>query len=76
MAKWRLALDFPTHGQNLESTIHAVERGPSEGRGKAATFIPIRFIFTNRLTRDDKLLVAFDDLVLSELLGRGSVSAK
>jgi predicted RecB family nuclease len=72
MAKWRLAVDFAAKSQNLESTIHAVDRVPSEGRGKAATFIPIRFIFTNKLTRDDKLLLAFDDLVLSELLGRGS----
>jgi hypothetical protein len=44
MAKWRLALDFPTHGQNLESTIHAVERCRLKG-GATATFIPIRFIF-------------------------------
>ena len=41
-----------------------------EGSGKAAQFIPIRFIFTNKLTRDDKLLLAFDALVLSEALGR------
>jgi|SRR5579862_6775204 len=71
-AKWRFAVDFPAHVQNLESIIHAVERVPSEGRGKAATFVPNRFISTNKLTRDDKLLVAFDGLVLSELLGRGS----
>src|SRR5260221_11631379 len=69
-AKWRLAADFPAHAQNLESTIHAVERVPSEGRGKAATFTPIRFIFTNKLTRDDKLLLAFDALVLSDMVGR------
>src|SRR5690349_17661296 len=47
-AKWRFATDFPAHGQNLESTIHAVERVPSEGRGKPASFVPIRFIFTNK----------------------------
>ena len=54
----------------LESRLHAVERIPSEGRGKAAQFIPIRFIFRNKLTTDDKLLLAFDALVLSEMLGR------
>jgi hypothetical protein len=54
----------------LESRLHAVERVASEGRGKAAQFIPIRFIHRNKLTRDDRLLVAFDALVLSELLGR------
>lgn len=69
-AKWRFAVDLVAHSQNLESTIHTVERIPSEGHGKSAQFIPIRFTFFNKLTRDDKLLLAFDALVLSELLGR------
>jgi len=47
-----------------------VERVPAKGRGDPAQFIPIRFIFTNKLTRDDRLLLAFDALVLSEALGR------
>jgi hypothetical protein len=34
-------------------------------------FIPIRFIFTNKLSEDDKVLLAFDTLVLSEATGRG-----
>src|SRR5713226_8580717 len=55
---------------SLVACLHAVERVPSAGRGKHAQFIPIRFIFTNKLTKDDRLLVAFDALVLSEALGR------
>lgn len=70
MAKWRLVVDLAAHAQNLESSLHAVERVPSKGRGQPAQFTPIRFIFTNKLTRDDKLLLAFDALVLSEMLGR------
>jgi predicted RecB family nuclease len=54
----------------LQSRLHAVERIPSEGRGKTAQFIPIRFIFRNKLTKDDRLLLTFDVLVLSQLLGR------
>ena len=54
----------------LVSRLHAVERIPSESRGKAAQFIPIRFIFRNKLTPVDKLLLAFDAFVLSEVLGR------
>ena len=49
-----------------ESRLHAVERVPSEGRGRAAQFIPIRFIFFNKLTKDDKLLLAFDAFVLRQ----------
>ena len=67
--KWRLAADVVAQTRNLESRIHAIERIPLEGRGKTAQFIPIRFIFRNKLTKDDKLLLAFDALVLSEMLG-------
>jgi predicted RecB family nuclease len=54
----------------LESRLHAVERVPSEGRGKPAQFVPIRFVFRNKLTKDDQLLLAFDALVLSQVLER------
>jgi hypothetical protein len=67
--EWRFAVDFVAHSKNLESSIHALERIPSEGRARPAQVIPIRFTFFNKLTRDDKLLLAFDALVLSEMLG-------
>jgi predicted RecB family nuclease len=54
----------------LESEVHALERVPAEGRAKPAQFIPIRFVFTNKLNRDDKLLLALDAFALSKLLGR------
>jgi predicted RecB family nuclease len=68
-AKWRLAVDYVVRAQNLESSLHAVELA-SEGRGKPAQLIPIRFIFSSKLSLDDKRLLAFDALVLSERLGR------
>ena len=64
---------FVATSQNLETCLHAVERVPSEGRGKSARFIPIRFVFTNKLGKEEKLLLAFDAFVLSEVLG-GEVS--
>src|SRR6266403_1599061 len=69
-AKWRFAIETTARAQNLESTIHAVERVTSEGPDKLELFIPIRFIFTNKLDKDAKLLLAFDAFVLSESLGR------
>lgn len=69
MARWRLAVDFVARAENLESSIHAVQRVPPEERGNPAQFIPMRFVFTNKLTTDDKLLLVFDALVLSEMLG-------
>jgi len=66
---WRLAFEVLAQTEHLESNIQALERIPSEGRGKTAQFIPIRFIYRNKLTRNDELLMAFDALVLSEMVG-------
>ena len=38
---------------SLVACLHAIERVPSAGRGKPAQFIPIRFIITDKLTKDD-----------------------
>ena len=70
-SKCRLGFDVSvTPSDNLETNVHAIERVPPEGRGKSAQFIPIRYVFTNKLGKDEKLLLAFDALVLSEILGR------
>ena len=47
-----------------------MERIAPECRGKPARFIPIRFILDNKLSLDDKLLLTFDTLLLSEILGQ------
>lgn len=65
-----LVIDFLAQSENLQSSCHAVERIPSAGRGQAAQFVPIRFVFSNKFTRHDKLLLAFDALVISKVLGR------
>jgi hypothetical protein len=69
-ATWRIATEIKVYAQNLECTLHAVERLPSDTPDTPAQFTPTRFIFTNKLGRYDKLLLAFDTLVLSETLGR------
>lgn len=56
--------------QLSEFQLHTVERVATDGRSESGQFIPIRFIFRNKLTRDDRLLVALDAMVLSELVGR------
>jgi hypothetical protein len=59
-AQWRLGIDFAVQSQNLPSSCHAVEQLPSAGRGRTAQFVPIPFLFINKLNRDDKLLLGFD----------------
>jgi CRISPR/Cas system-associated exonuclease Cas4 (RecB family) len=66
----QLATGFEARSQDLQCACHAVERIPPLGRDRAAQFIPIRYVSHNKPTRDDKLLVAFDGLVLSEMLDR------
>jgi len=67
-AVWRIAADVLAHAQNLESCIHSIERIPPKGGSNPERFIPIRFISFNKLTKYDKLLLAFDALVLSKML--------
>jgi len=69
-AQWHLGMDFAVQSQNLECSCHAVQQIPSAGRGRTAQFVPIRFVFRNKLNRDDKLLLAFDARVLSEVVSR------
>jgi len=73
-ARWHLAANLAAHVRTspyvLESEVHAVEREPSEGRGRPPQLIPIRFIFTHKVGEDDKLLLAFDAFVLSKVTGR------
>lgn len=74
VSKWKLAsslvVQVKVDSCVLESEIHAIERLPAEGRGKSAQFIPIRFVFKNKLSKDDKILLAFDAFTLSKSLGR------
>ena len=69
-AQWRLAVELVARAEDLESSIHAVERVLTEGSGQPSQFVPIRFFANNKLTSEDKILVAFDALVLSKVLGR------
>lgn len=64
------AFNIGARAQNLASHIHAVERNPEKQPSKPVQFISIRFAYRNKITKDDKLLVAFDALVLSEVFGR------
>jgi len=73
-ANWRLAIDFVSRKDNLEAHIPAIERLSSGGR--PFELIPIRFTFNNKLTKRDKLTLAFDSLVLSEAFRHEIVHGK
>ncbi|MFH1603729.1 MAG: hypothetical protein ABIH03_07465 [Pseudomonadota bacterium] len=75
-ATWPMAAKFPAQSRNLKTEIPVVERIRSARRGRAAQFIPIRFVWTNKVSRDDKLLAVFDAIALSQLLGRDIPTGK
>ena len=70
LATWTMATNVPVVVSGLKSQLLAVARIPSAGRGKVAQFVPIRLFWSNKIGRDEKLLLAFDALVLSIFLGR------
>lgn len=71
--KWGLASSLVVQAQMnscvIESNIHAMEKGHSESQGKLTKLIPIRFMLTNKVGNNEKLLLAFDGLILSKALG-------
>lgn len=54
--KWRLWTGVLAQTPHLEACLHAAERLPSAVRGKPAHIIAIRFISTNKISKDAKLL--------------------
>ncbi len=64
-AKWRLAIDVPVQTDRLESRIQALQRVPGT-QDKPAQIVPIRFYPANKLAREEKLLLGFDALNVSE----------
>ncbi len=60
----------------LATNLLVVQRVPPELRGKNSQYVPIRFIFRNKLTIEDKLTLAFDAIVLSRTLGHSASYGK
>src|SRR5947209_1505244 len=74
--KYRLVLDCPVQAQGLQSNLHALERLGSPGKTTQHHYVPIRFIPTEKVTKHDRLLLAFDALVLSKASGKMPPSGK
>jgi predicted RecB family nuclease len=70
-SKCRLVIGCVVHTQGLQSHIDALECSTVPGR-KPDPFLPIRFVPNEKITKHDKLLVAFDALALSTASDRKS----
>ncbi len=76
LAEKGIVSDFVVRSPSLESRLQAVEIVPPKGGAGKPHIRPVRFSYSNKLGRNEKLLAVFDALVLSEMLGRKYSGAK
>ena len=63
-SRYRLVMDCRVRAQEIQSHIHALERVASPGQTSHNPYIPIRCVPREKITKQDKLLLAFDALAL------------
>ena len=68
-ASWHFALNQVVQTQNWEACIQVVQRIPPEAPSSSIQFVPIRFVPANKLSNSDKMVAAFEALVLAKSLG-------
>src|SRR5215470_11703561 len=68
-SRCRFVLDCRVCTQGMQSYLHAVERVASPDPANPSPYMPIRCVPREKLTLQDKLLLAFDALVLGTVVG-------
>ncbi len=72
----RLVIDCRVCAQEMQSHIHALERLASPGKTNHSPYIPIRCVPREKITKQDKLLLAFDALALLTVSGQAPLFGK
>jgi predicted RecB family nuclease len=65
----RFVLDCRVRTQEMQSNLHALERVAAPGQTNHSPYMPIRCVPREKITTQDKLLLAFDALVLGTVSG-------
>jgi predicted RecB family nuclease len=68
--KYKLVLDCIVQAKEIRSRLHALERSAFNAKPRYSPYIPIRFVPKEKITKHDKLLLAFDALALSLASGK------
>ena len=68
-ASWHFALDQIVRAQDWEASLKVVQRITSKETKLFSQLVPIRFVPDNKLTNSDKMVAAFEALVLAKSLG-------
>ena len=68
--QWQFALNCVVTSQSWESHLNAIELKTPSKSEKSFYLVPVRFVHRKKVTIEDKLLVAFDALVLAGMTRR------
>ncbi len=63
-----LIIDCAIKGKRVETRVDALLRSDPRRKGKQSLYVPVRFTPMEKITRTEKLLLAFDAVTMSESL--------
>jgi predicted RecB family nuclease len=69
-SRCRLVMDCTVRTQEMQAHLHAVERVAAPGKMNDSPYMPIRCVPREKITTQDKLLLAFDALVIWTVTGQ------
>src|SRR5262249_34696252 len=69
-SRCRLVMDCTVRTQEMQAHLHAVERVAAPGTTNDSPYMPIRCVPREKITTQDKLLLAFDALVIWTVTGQ------
>lgn len=67
--RYRLVFDYAVAEPDVHARLHALELNCSRGRTRPNSYIPIRFVPSEKLTASDRLLLAFDAFAFARATG-------
>ena len=74
--KYKFIINCALQSNGIKSHIHALEKIDTCASRRFTSYAPLRFITTERITKQDKLMLAFDGLAISGYLGKEPLLGK
>ena len=73
---WRIIADYVATSAEICAHLDALELTPATSNQRASFYRPLRFVQSEKLTDVDKLLLAFDALAISTIIGKTPPNGK
>src|SRR5262245_37944987 len=74
--RWRIITDYVAISSEICAHLDALELTPVTPNRRASFYRPLRFVPSEKLTGADKLLLAFDALAISRIIGKTPPNGK